>query len=458
MREATRAEGWVARAWAAWDGPREVRRELFRLALPIAGANLLQRGVGIVDAVLVGHVGAEALAAVGLSNLLIMFVMALVFGLGVGSTVLVAFHTGAREAQRRARAVRATLLVGAAATVVLAPTGLVTTRLAARLMGASGPVEDLAAAYLAIIWAGFGFKVYLQLGSSVFQGAGDTRTPLKVLVWVNVLHVGLAWPLVFGAGGLPRLGVAGAAVGTVASEAMGALALWAAARRRGLLEPRGGWADQVELAGMLRVGLPVVGERLLTHGMQLVYARLVISFGVAAYAAHQVGLNVEALSFLPGLAFAQGATALVGQRLGAGDPQGARQAGIQAGLVAVGVMAAFGLSYCAVPAFWVSLFTTDPQVLAYAHTLMTVMGLLQPPLAMALATSGALRGAGETRVVMHSAIVGGWGLRLPAAYLLGVAAGWGLLVVWLTMILDWGARAAITFRRFRTLRWESVRL
>jgi putative MATE family efflux protein len=426
----------------------------------MVGANLLQRGVGIVDAVLVGHVGAEALAAVGLGNLLIMFVMALVFGLGVGSTVLVAFHTGAREMPRRARAVRATVVVGAVATVVLAPTGLVTTRLAARLMGASGPVEDLAAAYLAVIWAGFGFKVYLQLGSSVFQGAGDTRTPLRVLVWVNLLHVAVACPLVFGVGGLPRLGVTGAAVGTVASEAMGALALWAAARRRGLLQPWGGWADRVELAGMLRVGLPVVGERLLTHGMQLVYARLVISFGVAAYAAHQVGLNIEALSFLPGLAFAQGATALVGQRLGAGDPQGARQAGIQARLAAVGVMVAFGLSYCAVPALWVSLFTADPQVLAFARTLMTVMGALQPPLALALAlaTSGALRGAGETRVVMHSAIVGGWGLRLPAAYLLGVLARWGLLVVWLTMILDWGARAAITLRRFRKLRWESVRL
>ena len=450
--------GWAGRARAAWAVPREIRRALLGLALPIVGANLLQRGVGIVDAVLVGRVGAEALAAVGLSNLLIMFVMALVFGLGLGSTVLVAFHTGARDAARRARAVRATLLAGAAATLVLAPSGLATSRLAARLLGASGPVEDLAAAYLAIIWAGFLFKVYLQLGSSVFQGAGDTRTPLKVLVWVNLLHVALAWPLVFGVGGMPRLGVVGAAVGTVASEAVGAVALWAAARRRGLLGPPGPWADRGELAGILRVGLPTVGERLLTQGMQLVYARLVISFGVAAYAAHQVGLNVEALSFLPGLAFAQGATALVGQRLGAGDPEGARQAGIQAGVVAVGVMTAFGASYWAFPALWVSLFTADPHVLAYGRTLLAVMAALQPPLALAMATSGALRGAAETRVVMHAAIVGGWGLRLPVAYLGGVLAGWGLLAVWLTMILDWGARAAITVRRFRTLRWDAVRL
>ena len=450
--------GWVGRALGAWAAQREVRRALFRLAMPIVGANLLQRGVGIVDAVMVGRLGAEALAAVGLANLLLMFVMGLVLGLGLGSTVLVAFHTGAGDPARRGRAVRATILVGAAATLVLVPAGLAGSRPAARLMGASGPVEDLAAEYLAIIWAGFVFRVYLQIGSSVFQGAGDTRTPLKILLWVNLLHVAVAWPLIFGVGGAPRLGVTGAAVGTVVSEAVGALAIWAAARQRGLMGPPAPWADRRELARILRVGVPTAGERLITHGMQLVYARIVITFGVAAYAAHQVGLNIEALSFLPGLAFAQGATALVGQRLGARDPEGARQTGIQAVVVAVGVMSGFGLTYLAFPALWVSLFTTDPHVLGYGRTVLALMAGLQPPLALAMATSGALRGAGETRLVMHSAIVGGWVVRLPVAYLGGVAAGGGLVVVWLTMILDWGARAAITCRRFRRLRWDAVRL
>jgi putative MATE family efflux protein len=448
----------LARWRAAWVDARDIRRALARLALPIVGANLLQRGVGIVDAALVGRLGAEPLAAVGLANLLMLFVLSLVFGLGLGSTVLVAFHTGAGDGARRARAVRATFLLGAAASALLIPAGLAGSRLAARLLGASGPVEDLAVEYLAVLWAGFGFRVYLQLGTAVFQGAGDTRTPLKMLVWVNLLHVGLAVPLVFGWGGLPKLGVVGAAVGTVASEALGAVGLWVAARRRALLSLAGPWADRGEIARIFRVGMPTVGERLITQGMQLVYARLVITFGVAAYAAHQVGLSIEALSFLPGLAFAQGATALVGQRLGAGDPRGARQAGVQACLVALAVMTGFGISYWAFPARWVSLFTTDPLVLAYGHTLMTVMAALQPPLGLAMALSGALRGAGDTRLVMYSAIIGGWGLRLPVAYVVGLAAGGGIWVVWLTMIMDWAARAALTLWRFRYLRWDAVRL
>jgi putative MATE family efflux protein len=192
--------------------------------------------------------------------------------------------------------------------------------------------------------------------------------------------------------------------------------------------------------------------------MQLVFARIVISFGVAAYAAHQVGLNIESLSFLPGLGFAKAATALVGQRLGARDPEGARLSARQANLLAMGIMTAFGASFVLFPRPWVVLFTSDPGVLSYSVPLLTVMGLLQPPLAIAMVTSGALRGAGETHVVLAAAIVGGWLVRLPLAYGFGVAANLGMTVVWTTMLLDWAVRYAIVSWRFRRLRLGEVRL
>ena len=201
-----------------------------------------------------------------------------------------------------------------------------------------------------------------------------------------------------------------------------------------------------------------MGERLITHGMQLVYAKLVIAFGVAAYAAHQVGLNIEALSFLPGLGFAQAATTLVGQRLGAGEGPAARRSGIYAAWLAVATMSAFGVTYLLFPSQWMALFTTDHEVLAYGRTLMWIMALLQPPLALALTLKGALRGAGETRVVLHAAILGGWVVRLPLAYLFGIQLDLGLVAVWLTMWLDWWVRGAVVLLRFRRMRWTEVRL
>jgi len=443
---------------AAWENQRGLRRTVLQLALPIVGSDLLQRGVNVVDALLVGRLGAAELAAVGLSQLMIMFIMALVYGLGVGSTVMVAFHTGAVDERRRAWAVRTSLLIGVVATVVLGGAGLLLSWSAATFMGARGRLLDLTLDYLHVTWYLFGAYVFLHLTSAIFQGVGDTRTPLRAMVGVNMLHILLAVPLVFGLAGLPRLGVVGAALASAVSEGVGAAWLLWQAKRRGLFgDGRDAW-NLKELPRILRVGMPAVGERLITHGMQLVFARIVISFGVAAYAAHQVGLSIESLSFLPGLGFAKAATTLVGQRLGARDPEGARLTARQTNFLATGIMTVFGASFVLFPRSWVILFTSDPGVLGYSVPLLTIMGLLQPPLAVAMVTSGALRGAGETPVVLAAAIVGGWLVRLPLAYAGGVVANLGMTVVWTTMLLDWAVRCAIVSWRFRRLQLGDVRL
>jgi len=443
---------------AEWAGQRELRRTVLQLALPIVGSDLLQRGVNVVDALLVGRLGAAELAAVGLSQLLLMFTMALVYGLGVGSTVMVAFHAGAADERRRVWAARTSLLIGVAATVGLGGAGILASRSVATFMGADGRLLDLTLDYLHITWYLFGAYVFLHLASAIFQGVGDTRTPLRTMVGVNVLHVLLAVPLVYGLMGLPRLGVVGAALASGISEGAGAVWLLREAKRRGFLGQRSdAWSIQ-ELWRILRVGLPAVGERFITHGMQLVFARIVIGFGVAAYAAHQVGLNIESLSFLPGLGFSKAATALVGQRLGARDPGGARRCARMANLLSVGIMTACGASFVVFPKAWVVLFTSDPGVLGYSVPLLTAMGVLQPPLAIAMVTSGALRGAGETHVVLLAAVVGGWLVRLPTAYLGGVRANLGMTIVWATMVLDWIVRCGIVSWRFRRLSMDEVRL
>jgi putative MATE family efflux protein len=448
----------VQTALAGGAAQRETRRAVLALALPLVGSDLLQRGVNVVDALLVGRLGAAELAAVGLSQLLLMFVMALVFGLGVGATVMVAFHTGATDNRRRALAARTVLLIGAAATLVLGCGGILFSSPVARFMGADGRLLELTLEYLHVTWFLFAAYVYLHLMSAIFQGVGDTRTPLKAMVGVNVLHVLVAIPLIFGVWGFPRLGVAGAALASGLSEGVGAAWLLFVAARRGFFGiRRSGWSPE-ELRRTLRVGLPAMGERLITHGMQVVYARIVIHFGVAAYAAHQVGLNIESLSFLPGLGFAKAATALVGQRLGARDAEGARQSARQANLLGVGIMSVWGAAFVLFPSTWVGFFTPDQDVLAYSVPLMTVLGILQPPLAVAMVISGALRGAGETHVVLAAAILGGWCVRLPLAYFGGVAGGLGMTAVWTTMIFDWIVRGSIVAWRFSRLRLKDVRL
>jgi putative MATE family efflux protein len=350
------------------------------------------------------------------------------------------------------------LLVGVAATLALGAAGIFFSGVVVRFMGAEGRLFELTRLYLHVTWYLFGAYVFLHLVSAMFQGVGDTRTPLKVMIWVNVVHVVIAVPLIYGLWGFPQWGVAGAALASGLSEGVGAAWLLRQAARRGLFgQMKVGWSPH-ELWRILRVGFPAMGERLITHGMQVVFARLVISFGVAAYAAHQVGLNIESLSFLPGLGFAKAATTLVGQRLGAQDAMGARHSARQANLLGLVVMSVWGASFVLFPRAWVGLFTSDPAVLAYSVPLMTTMGLLQPPLAVAMVISGALRGAGNTPAVLAAAVVGGWCVRLPIAYFGGIIVNLGMTMVWATMVLDWVARGMIVMWRFRRLRLSDVRL
>jgi putative MATE family efflux protein len=371
---------------------------------------------------------------------------------------MVAFHTGAADERRRAWVARTLLLIGLAATLALGGGGFLLSRAAAGFMGAEGRLFELTLAYLEVTWLFFGAFVFLHLASAIFQEAGDTRTPLVAMVGVVVLHVALAVLFIFGLFGAPRLGVVGAALASGLSEGAGALwLLWRGAARGYFGSPGCGW-NLRELWRVLRVGLPAAGERLLTHGMQLVYARIVIHFGVAAYAAHQVGLSIESLSFLPGLGFAKATTALVGQRLGLGDERGARASARQANRLSLLIMSAWGVSFLAFPRAWIALFTPDPAVLAYGVPLMVTAGILQPPLSVAMVMAGALRGAGETGRVLGAAVLGGWCVRLPLSYGLGIVAGLGMPAVWATMILDWTVRAAILSWRFARIRLRDVRL
>jgi putative MATE family efflux protein len=443
---------------AEWADEGELRRNVLRLALPIVGSDLLQRGVNVVDALLVGRLGAAELAAVGLAQLLLTFTMALVYGLGVGTTVMVAFHTGAVDSQRRGRSVRASILMGLAASLFLGGAGILFSRSVALFMGANGRLLDLTLQYLRITWVLFGAYVFLHLASAIFQGAGDTRTPLRSMVGVNILHVAIAVPLVFGWIGLPRLGVVGAALASGISEGLGAVWLLWQGWRRGFFGRRRDIWNPEELWRILRVGLPTAGERLITNGMQVVYARIVIGFGVAAYAAHQVGVNIESLSFLPGIGFAKATTTLVGQRLGARDPAGARRCVRQTNLLATGIMTVWGASFVLFPRMWVGFFTSDAGVLGYSVPLFMALGFLQPPEAVAMVVSGALRGAGKTPVVLAAAAMGGWCVRLPIAYFGGILANWGMSVVWAAMVLDWIVRCGIVTWQFRRLSMSAIRL
>ena len=432
---------------------RVIRRQVYALAIPIAVNNLLQRGVGVVDTVMVGHVGADQLAAVGLSQILILSATAFVYCLAIGSAILVARHTGAEEYDPRRWIGNTALTGGVFAGLTLGAALALFGGRVAGLIGARGEVLIEATKYLEIIGVAYVFMVLIQISSSIFQGAGDSRTPLYVVVGINAIHILVAYPLIFGAWGLPRLGVRGAAIGTLISEMLGAVVLIVLLSWRRLIVLRARAFQKEQFRRIVRLGLPILGERLLTHTMQILYARLMLGFGVAAFAAHQIGLNIEAMSFLQGLGFSQAATTLVGQNLGAGRPESATRAGYQAAIVGVFLMSLFGIAFLLVPEFWVSLFTSDPAVQAYGVRYLRIAAFMQPGIAAAMVMAGSLRGTGDTQGPMYAVLIGAWALRMPLGWIVGKYILEDVTVCWLAMAIDWNFRGLFLFLRYRRKRW-----
>jgi len=433
----------------------QLRKAIYSLALPIVWSNLLQRGVGIIDAMLVGHLGAAELAAVGMAQLVIFLANALIMGIGIGTMIPVARSTGAGHPEDVKEAANTGVIMGFIASILLSIISYILSYQSAIIMGASPEVAILAEDYLHIIFIFLFARGLIYIISSIFQGAGDSKTPLQVIIWVNIVHVIVAYPLIYGFNyeplliHIPAIGVRGAAWANGLSELGGVIVLYALGVKKGLLRFFTYKINLTYFKSISKLGYPVFLERVLITTSQMVYARIVIGFSVAAYAAHQIGFNIEALAFLPGLGFAQAATAMVGQNLGARRPERAKRVGYQSNYIALGVMILFGVSYLVIPKFWVGLFTTDNEVAAYGILFCYIAAFIQAPLASSMVFAGALRGAGQTQFVMYTTIIGAWGIRLPFAYIFGIWANWGIIWVWIAMLADWVARSAILFGRYK---------
>jgi putative MATE family efflux protein len=315
--------------------------------------------------------------------------------------------------------------------------------------------------YLRIASSIFALSALMFVGNACLRGAGDTRTTMMVMGIVNVLNIAVAWTAINGPFGLPKLGVAGSALGAAVGRAAGGLlvVIILLKGRSGLKLDFQGWRLDLEIIKrVLRVGLPTGVERLFMRFGMMVFMRAVAGLGTIAVAAHAVALRAESLSFMPGFGFAVAGTTLVGQGLGARDPKRAERSGYLTYQMAASLMTVMGLIFILFPRSLIGLFTDDQAVIQMALTPLRIIGFVQPLLAAAMVFPGSLRGAGDTRfpMVITSATI--WIFRVPAAVFLGLTLGMGLPGAWIGMATDLATRGIIFFLRFRSGRWKLAKV
>jgi putative MATE family efflux protein len=430
---------------------------IWQLAWPAITANLLHSLVGFVDIKIVGSLGASAVAAVTTGNRIFFILQAMLMAVTAGTTALVARAWGAGDRAEAERVTRASLWLCMAVASAMTVLALAFSRPLAGLFRLDPTAVGQAATF--IVWGApfqIAFAVHFALGASL-RAAGDTRTPLWIGAITNVVNVVLAYALVYGRLGLPSLGVAGAALASGLAFAVGAVLLTALWMRGQLLLRRTGSRSETFDRGRLRrildIGYPAGIEQLVWQGGFVVFLWIVSLYGTAPYAAYGIGVNLLSFSFVIGFGFAVAASTLVGQRLGARDPDGARRGGWRAMALSIAAMAGFGFVIVALADPLARFMIDDEEVVRLTVNFIWVLGSVQPLMAIEFALGGALRGAGDTRFPLFAVFAGLIGARVTLAALfawLGLAVEW----IYAALIADYVVKASLLTARFRSGRWR----
>ena len=441
---------------------KNLNKNIFKLSIPVAIENVLHMSVFIIDAVMVGRLGTDALASIGLAGAL-YFTISMVFSsLSVGSASIVARHIGAKEKEAAqvvgAQAVLMSLILG----VLVTPLLLVFAQKMLVLMSAEPQVSALGKSYLQIIGGFFIFRLIILACNGILRGAGDTKTPMKVTIIINCINILFNWLLIFGIGPFPRWGVAGAAWATAIAYTIGTVLLCTKLfTGRCILRISIRQIIQFHFESVkriIRISIPAAIDAFLTQIGFLIFAKIVAILGTIPLAAHQIAIRIESISFMPGFALAVSTATLVGQSLGTKNVNLALLSMRRSCYFAMALMGFFAFIFLIFPAQMATIFKPEPSVLSLAVVCVMIAALEQPALAIYMVYSGGLRGAGDTISPMIITIVGTLCFHVPISYLFGITLGWGLTGVWFGSALDWICRAIAIYILYRRGRWKRVRV
>lgn len=431
---------------------RDEFRALIRLALPIATVQVGIMSLGVVDTLMVGQVSAVELAGVALGNL--YFFLIAVFGMGLLFVLdpLVSQAHGAGDGEGVARAVQRGALL-ATGLAVLASFFLWPGEWVLRTLGQPPEVAPIAGGYArATIPGMLPFYLFVVARQSL-QAMGRVAPIVWTLILGNAANVLFNWVLVYGMLGVPELGAVGAGWASSLTRfgMAGVLLALAWPRLRPCLIPLRPAALQTRPLGrMVRLGAPIGAQMALEFGAFAIAGLLVGLIGTVEVGAHQIALNLAALTFMVPLGVGQATAVLVGQGVGAGLQNAARRASVAGLVVGVGFMCLTAVIFLSVPELLVDIFTQDPAVLALAASLLPIAGVFQVADGVQVVCGSILRGIGDTRVPMLLNLVGFFAVGLPSGVLFAFPLGMGARGVWWGLALGLGVVAILLSFRARS--------
>lgn len=423
---------------------------IIALAVPAMIENILQTIVGFVDTLFVSQLGLNEVTAVGIANTVLAVYIAIFMALGVGTSSLIARSIGAGDMDKAKSIARQSTILSGIFGLLFGLISLFFSEQLMRLMGAEAKVLEDGAAYFRIVAIPSIFISLMFTLGSILRAAGDTKTPMKVSFWINILHIGLDYILIFGSFGFSGFGVEGAAWATVIVRVIGTVALFYYIKKSKVsfsLIPK---ISRQESSTLIKLATPAAVERLIMRLGQVLYFGLIVKIGSDTFAAHTIAGNIETFSYMPGYGLAIAATTLVGQSIGAKRFKDAYAYGMLTTGIAVAFMSVIGILLFFLSPWFASWFTTERDAVEMVVTALRIDAFAQPGLAISLVLTGALQGAGDTKSPMYSTAIGMWVIRVLGVYILGIHFEMGIAGIWLSIALDLYVRAIFLYYKFRS--------
>lgn len=417
-------------------------KELLDLAIPATLENILQTLVGFIDTLMIAQLGLLAVSAVGLANSILAVYLAVFIAITIGTTSLVSRYLGARNVSEAKNIVIQSVNIAVTTGLVFGVLTLLGGPLMLRLMGADPQTLELSKQFLLIVG---GFSIITALNTvfgSVLRASGDTKTPLIVNGFINILNVVLDFILIFGFGPIPALGVVGTAIGTVVSKMIGLVWLYLKVQQSEVGFSPSEFFKPQSYNKMIMLVIPATLERLVMRVGQVVYFGLIVSLSTQTYAAHMIAGNIESFTYMPSLGMGVAVTTLVGNYVGRQDLEGAKEIIKRSVLISMIVMTSLGL-LVGLFSPWISLlFTNDTGAIQRIVVALRIDMFIQPVLAIQLMMTSSLQAMGDTKSPLYSTLIGMWLLRVIGVYLLATTLGWDIAGVWIAILIDITLRAA----------------
>jgi len=438
-----------------------INRAIILLAIPMVLEMCMESLFAIVDVFWVARLGADSVSTVGLTESMLMLVYAVAMGLGMSATAMVARRVGEKDPE--GASVSAVQAVALGCTIGLTM-GLPCLYLAPellRLMGASPAIVSVGSSYARIDMGGCFVVTLLILNNAVFRGAGDAAIAMRVLWLANGINLILDPCLIFGLGFFPHLGVTGAATATVIGRSVGVIYQFYCLMKGGKhirVLVRHIRMNMEVMLRLLRVSVTGIAQMAIPHVAWIGLVRIVSLFGSSAIAGYTIGIRIVIFVILPSWGLSGAAATLVGQNLGAKQPERAEKSVWTTGFYNMIYMGGVGLILILFAGPVVRLFTNDPAVVPLAASCLRILSFGNVAYAYGMVMLQAFNGAGDTRTPTIVNFFGFWVLEIPLAYALAITLDLRSSGVYLAILISEAAIAAVCVALFRRGHWKAQRI